>query len=233
MEAGAAAGQAGVAGAADGQGQPAQQGDPNAQQQAQQPAGLDPNVLSQLSAIPGQLEELRSWMESQAVTQEPESQVPAEADLGFIDPSNPGYDPQAAAGQLLELLQQQNNQALAEAIAPIQQQVQQVQNAREADALAAEFPELEKQEVADQVIRMARDWVSAAGLPEEYAGNMQVIRAVYMMGRAAELANSEGQPAPDAASLEGAGGASPGGSSAGQITAESIIGAQRRSPLPF
>lgn len=234
MEAGAANGPAG--GDAGAQDAP-QQADGQVQQQ-------QPDAGPQLGDVMQQLEQMRGWMEdnvaAQPYTQDPTAdqqfpdQPPQPPDLGFIDPSNPAYDPQQAAGLLLQHMQEQQQQQLQQALAPIQQQVQDVQNSREADALAAEFPDLQQPEVAERVFKATADWVQAAGLPQEAAGNMQVIRAVYMMGRAADLANSENeQQVPDPATLEGGGGASPGAGTGGQFTAESIIGAQRRSPLPF
>jgi hypothetical protein len=238
MEAGAAQGPAGGTATAPGDGEELQQQD--GQQTQEQQAGLSPELAQQLSTIPDQLEQLRSWMEEsqQAQQQAPGAeaeQEPAPADLSFVNPESPNYDPQAAAQQLLQVLEQQNADAVKAAVEPLQQQLQDQQVQREADFLAQEFPELEDPETADAVFRATREWVDAAGLPPEAAGNMQVVRAVFMMGRAAELHNEEqAREGQNAASLEGAGGASPGGTGQGGFTAQSILeGGGGRSPLPF
>lgn len=245
MEAGAAGGQAGGGGAAtaapgagEADAQQQQQGQQQEAQQQQQP-GIDPGLLEQLGTLPEQFEQMRQFMEQSQLPgdQQQQDQTAAEqeqVDLSFVDPTSPTYNPQQAAEQLLQVLQAQNAQAVQEAVAPLQQQLSDVQNAREADALASEFPDLQNPETADAVFKATSEWVQAAGLPPEAAGNMQVVRAVYMMGRAAELHNEEqGQEGQqDAATLEGAGGASPAGTGQG-MTAESILGTQRRSPLPF
>lgn len=241
MEAGAAAGPAG--GAAAGGDAPAggqQPGD--AAQQAQQP-DLGALLTEGLSPVQDTLEEMRQFMASQAQPPAADAQQPAaaaEPDFSYLNPDAPGYNPEKAAEQLLTVLGQQNQTALQDALKPLQEQLTQTQqqlvDARtetEARALAEEFPDLQEQQVSDKVFAAAQQWVSAAGLPPEAAGNMQVIRAVYMMGRAAELSNEEGsQQQPGSATLEGAGGASP-GAPAGGLTADSIVGAGSRSVLPF
>ncbi len=224
---------AGLAGDGTGDGQ---------QQQGEQQEGQGPDLATIASGqddLRSQLEQMRSYMEEQS-WQPPE--VPAEqdtppepADLSFVDPNEPNYDPQRAAGQLLEVLQQQNQQALSEALAPLQNDLQEVRSAREADYLAQEFPDLQNPETADAVFKATAEAVQAAGLPAEAAQNMQMVRLVYLAGRAQELAAGEQseEQSQQVATLEGAGGASPGGSTGG-LTAESIVSAPGgRSPLPF
>ncbi len=237
MEAGAAAGaQAPGAGDSQQEGQDGQQQD--GQQQGQQP---DISALvEQLGGQTAQLEQMRTFMEEQQVAQQQTDpaaeQQPQEVDLSFVNPESANYDPERAAQELLTVLQDQQSTAVSEAVAPLQEQLQTMQTQREADALASEFPELENEETANAVLKATGEWVRAAGLPPEAAGNMQVVRAVFMMGRAAQLHNEENSPGSQqsAAHLEGAGGASPGGGASGGLTAESIVnGGGRRSPLPF
>lgn len=240
MEAGAAAGPAGGTATAPADGEGTQQQD-GQQAQEQQQAGLSPDLAQQLATVPDQLEQLRSWMEESQQAQQQQApgveaeQEPEPADLSFVNPESPNYDPQAAAQQLLGVLEQQNADAVKAAVEPLQQQLQDQQTQREADFLAQEFPELAQPETADAVFKATREWVQAAGLPPEAAGNMQVVRAVFMMGRAAELHNDEqAREGQNAATLEGAGGASPGGTGQGGLTAQSILdGGGGRSPLPF
>jgi hypothetical protein len=223
---------------AGGGGEQQQQGEQADGQQTQQP---DLSALAtQLQDVPAQLEQMRSFMEQSQLAQAPQDaaeEEPAAPDLSFVDPESPTYDPQRAAEQLLEVLGQQQQQAVTQAVEPLQNALSEMQAARDADYLAQEFPELQNPETADAVLKATQEWVNAAGLPPEAASNMQVVRAVFMMGRAAELHNAEtatdGQQQ-QAATLEGAGGASPAGSTPGGLTAESIVnGPGGRSPLPF
>src|SRR5215472_2720662 len=113
-------------------------------QQAQQP---DMGQLAQMVESNTQnLEQLRGMLEPFAgafTEQEPESYQPGapgyeqegqgypqqgEAqpqgqELGFLDPNSPGYSPEAAAQQLLGVLQQSNAQAVEEAVSPIRDQL--------------------------------------------------------------------------------------------------------------
>lgn len=235
MEGSAAAGPAAATGDAAGGEQ--QQGQQDGQtQDAQQTPGVDlAGLESQMGEITQTLDGLREFMQNSAYEQAPEDtrpEDPAETDLSFIDPNSPTYDPQQAAGQLLQLLGQQNEQQLKDALAPLQEQVHEQKLQSEAAQLASEFPELEDPKTADALFQTAKSWGDSIGLPAEFAGNYGVLRAVYLMGRALEGHNAEGeQPDVPVATLEGAGGASPGGGS-GQ-TAENIFGTQSRSPLPF
>lgn len=238
MEAGAAAGPAGGDAPAGGEAQ-TQPGE----QQAQPDFGQ--LVQDGIGPVQAQLEEMRALLESNiaqpAEPGEPQADPNAPPDLSYLNPDAPNYDPQAAAQQFLSVLEQQNSAALQ----PLQQQLEKTQTQltdmrtqSEARALAEEFPDLDKPEVSDKVFAAAQQWVeglraSGVDIPPEAASTMPVIRAAYMMGRAAELANEEenGQQ-PHAATLEGAGGAAP-AAPVGGLTAESIVGSGGRSALPF
>lgn len=240
MEAGAAAGPAGGQAAAPGAGDGQQEG-----QQQQGDSGVQQPDLSalvdQIGSQSAQLEQMREFMEQSQLTQlqepgvDPAQQQQQEVDLTFVNPESPNYDPERAAQELLTVLQQQQSTAVQEAVAPLQEQLQTMHTQREADALASEFPELENEETANAVLKATGEWVRAAGLPPEAAANMQVVRAVFMMGRAAQLHNEEnGAGQQPVAHLEGAGGASPGGGASGGITADSIVkGGGRTGVLPF
>ena len=237
MESGGAAGGGGTA-AGVGDGQQAQ-GEQQGEQQQQAAPDFAALAAQMEGSVSQQLEQMREWMaESQQSLQQqlaPEQPVePQQTDLSFVDPNSPNYDPERAAAQLLDVLTQQQKDAVNEQIAPLQQQLSEMQSAREADFLAQEFPDLQNPETADAVFRATHEWVQAAGLPIEAASNMQVVRAVYMMGRAAELNATEQQAGQQqAAALEGAGGASPGGTGGGLTAASIISGGGGTSPLPF
>jgi hypothetical protein len=209
--------------------------DTGAQETQQQ--GLDPQMLEQLSGMPAQLEQMRTQMEEQARTwAASQEQPPAEdepVDLSFVDPNSPNYAPERAAQELIETLQREQQSAVQDAIKPLQQQLSTLEFDRAAEKLEGEFSELSDPQVAEEVLKTTREWVGLAGLPQEAADNPQVIRAVILMNKAADAHNQEvNGPQPTAATLEGAAGATPGGTGGG-ITAQDIIGAQRRSPLPF
>jgi hypothetical protein len=68
-----------------------------------------------------------------------------------------------------------------------------------------------QEEVANAVIKTAGELAQQLGKPE-LANEPKFWRVAYMMGKAAEAANSEGRDAPNAAHLEGGGGATPAGS---------------------
>lgn len=239
MEAGAAAGAAGGVAGGDGQ-----QADGQAGEQAQQAPDFAQQLQDGIGPIQQQLEDLRGYMESNVAAQpeaEPQADPNAPPDLSYLNPEAPNYDPQAAAQQFLQVMQQQNQAALQPLTAELEQtktQLTDLRTQQEARALAEEFPDLDKPEISDKVFSMAQDWVQglrAAGvqIDEAAASSMPVIRTVYMMGRAAELASEEESGnTPKAATLEGPGGAAP-AAPAGGLTAESIVGQGGRSALPF
>lgn len=230
--------EASAAGLATGDAAPAGDGEQGQQQEqeAQQQSPISPEVAEQLASVPDQLAQMRQWMEESAQQQQvaPAAEEQQPPDLSFVNPEDPAYDPQRAATELLSVLEKQTNDALEAKVGPLQERLQAAESLREAELLTKEFPELDDEKAQDALMETTAKWVEAAGLPADTAGNMQVVRAVYMMGRAAELATQEQTgEAPAAATLEGAGGASPGGTGGG-LTAESIFGDQgRRSPLPF
>lgn len=228
---------AGLAGGGD-----APAGGEATEQGEQTPQGPDfgQQLQDALGPMQAQLEDVRTWLEQNPPAQEQETEQQTDPatppDLSYLDPSSPNYDAQTAANQFLQLLEQQHGQQME----PLMQEIGQLRDGladmrsqAEAEQLAAEFPDLAKQEVSDKVFALAQQWAERAGLPPEAAKNMQVIRMVYMAGRAAEAANAEASgEQPAAANLEGAGGAAP-AAPVGGLTAESIVGAPGRSVLPF
>jgi hypothetical protein len=210
--------------------------------------GIDAAAINDtLAGLASQQEEMRNFLQSapwaqaapgtqDAQTQAAEPQVPA-ADLSFLDPASPTFDAENAGDLLANAIQQQvqatSQQLVQDAITPLQQQLAEAKSQQEADALAAEYPELAQPEVAKQVIDTTKEYVSAMNLPPELAGNMGMIRLVYMAARAADAANQQGAQGAQAATLEGGAGARPGGSQGG-LTVDQIVGAGgRRNVLPF
>lgn len=242
---------AGTAGGAGDQGAAPEQATPDFQQ-----------LIGDATApLQQELESMRGLLESYAPAQEAQPgqqpgyeqfgqpaaqphQQPGQPDLSYLDPSSPNYDEQAAARAFLETVQQQQQQQLNPLASQVQQLSTQLADMRadgEYRQLAEEFPDLADQQISDKVFEAATQWtgqlVQSGMIPQEsaqaFAESAPVLRAVYMMGRAAELANAEGQPQPGAASLEGAGGGAPAAPAGGGMTAESILGAGRASVLPI
>lgn len=216
-----------------------EQGEAQEQQgEQQQQAGPD---LSYLEGVPDTLEQMRSMMEQVAAgqqapppEQEPEGYEYDQPDLSYADPTSPNYNPDMAGQVLMDAIGQQQQQALQQALDPLQQKLSAMEADQQARALAEQFPELNDQKVADEVFAKTREWVDAAGLPAEAAQNYQVVKAVYMMGRAAELAASEqGSGEADAATLEGGGGPAPAPSDPAASTWDAIKDAGPRQVLPY
>lgn len=232
---------AGLAGAASGdgegqaQGQQGAEGAPAQGEQSQQQATGDAAIAQMAETLQGltdSQEQMRQILEAQgqqpAEQQQQEQEQPPAADLSFLDETSPNYDPQRAAERLTEVMREQAGVAtqaeLSKALAPLQQQVSDMQRAHEADALVAEFPDLGKEEIASAVIKTAHQYADMVGTPE-LASNTAFIRMTYLAGQAAQLAQQQegAAGAPGAATLEGAGGASPGGAGQGDTqTADSI-----------
>ena len=186
-------------------------------------------------------EQQEGWMAAQeaSVGQEGaeagQEQQPAQPDLSFMDPDSANYNPQLAAQSLAQLMADQSQQQVQAAVAPLQEQVRTMEAQRQADLLAGEFPEMQDPEIAQNVINVSRQYAEMLGQPE-LGDNPAFWRMAYMAGRAADAANAEQQQQPAAATLEGAGGASPAGAAdAQQQVVQGILNADGagRSVLPF
>lgn len=239
MEAGAAAGAQAPGAVADAPagGDPAAGADPAAPQ-AQAP---DYEAMqAQLAELGPGLDEIRSLLaQQQAPAPGADPAAPAEPtqpDLSYLNPASPDYNPQQAGERMLQVIADQNKQAIDAAVGPIAQELGRTQQQLAAQELVAEFPDLADAKTAQQVLQASNQWVAAAGLPPEAAQSPQVWRAVYLMSVAAELqAKEKDAPVTTPATLEGAGGASPAGGSPSRAgtTADDIIGSRGRSVLPF
>lgn len=208
------------------------QGDGGEAQQGPDLAG----ITSQLEALTGGHEELRQLLQSapwaQAETQAAEEADPG-LDLSFLQEyQDPAADPQNLAEQLQPAIEQLVQQRLQAAIGPVQQQVEQQRIQSEAEALVGEFPEMGDPEKAQQVVALARELAEELGQPQ-LANEPKFWRQAYMVGRAVDQTNNEGRNVPNAAHLEGGGGATPAGS---QVDPGDLIvqaGRGGSSVLPF
>lgn len=237
MEASQAGGQAATNGDGQGEGQ-----------------GQGPDVAAlaeQLGANTASVEELRGFIQSQqellqsqpwAAQQGEGEGEPEGYDLSFLDPSEPGFDPETAAQQFGALVQQaaqdQAKQMLQEQIDPLRNDMTEMRHEREVRDLVAECPELADPEVAKKVAGeggLADQMAQDLGMPA-LAQEPKFWRLAYFAGRAAEAANAEGGESPQAAHLEGGGGAAPAGGSQGNDFVQMLddaAGGGRKAALPF
>lgn len=223
----AATGQAG--------GDAGQQQQGQAQQDAgQQQGGLDMAQLQEtLQGFSAGQDELRQQLQQlQQQPQQPDGE-PA-GDDADLDLSELYDDPEATSKQINDVVQKMVAEGIQQTVSPLQEKIQQFETEQKAMQLAAEFPELQDRAVADEVFKNAQTLLGNAGLPQEFAGNLDIIRLVYMAGRGAEAANAEGDQ-PDAAHLEGGTGALPGQNQADLV--QQMFGTDSESPgrkiLPF
>lgn len=229
---------AGQAAAGQGDAGQAQQGEAQAQ------GGADYAAMArQLEAHSSGLEESRQMMSQilQAVQgpQEPPADTGQQTDdgmdLSFLG-DDQGYDPAAAAQQLQSAMAREIDSRLK----PLQEQydnrIGEIERENQANALVAEFPDIAETETSQRVVKLAAEFAEQLGQPD-LANNPKMWRIAYMVGRAAEAANSEGAEPSSAAHLEGGAGATPAGSQVSLDDVRASIvnggGARGASVLPF
>jgi hypothetical protein len=145
-----------------------------------------------------------------------------------IDPGEQ-FDPEAQAQALDAFV----SDRIQQAVAPLAQEMEQRWLAGEYRDLANEFPELGEEGVLGEVLHVARTVAEAEGWPASMASSPGMVRMAYLATKAIEAANAESQEEPpDAAHLEGGGGAGPAGGR-GLTAGQSIVDAGRQSVLPF
>lgn len=229
--------------------QPEQSAAPDAGAAPEAAAQPDIASLIEQSQAPmhEQLNELRSILDGVAQQTAPpaqEEQTPAAPDYSFLDQDSQNYEPARAAEAFMELIGQQHQESMqpvAQQVSSLAERLDQIQVDGEYERLADEFPDLRDAQVNEKVLKSAADvamqLAGSIGLTDEkqvqrLAESPTLIRSVYMMGRAAEAANAENaQQGPNAATLEGPGGASPADPAQGAVDA--IMGAGGRSVLPY
>jgi hypothetical protein len=212
------------------------QGDAGQGEAAQQ-QGPDLSALAdQLGTLSAGQDEMREFLQSQPwqttdgqqEQQDPGQQEP-ELDLSqYIDPADPQYDPAQLAQHLSDVVEKVVSQRVEQGLAPLQEQVRDVRQEREWQAIADEFPELADEEVARPVFGLAKTLAEHNGHPE-LSQEPWFVRMAYITGTAMEKANQEGAESPSAAHLEGGGGAAPAGSQVDALT--QVFGAGEDMPL--
>lgn len=234
---------AGLAPAAAPSGDAAQQQQQQGQQQGEQQDGTTQaqpdfaQLSSQLDSLGQMLEQQRPLLDHVASepwnqTQEQQEETPAAPDFSFLDETQPGYTPEQAAGQLQQLIDTAAETKANALVSPVQQQVQEMQVERQTDDLIARYPQLGDPKVAQEVVDTTHQWAQSIGHPE-LAGDPRVMEMVYSAALAKEQAGKEGADASGAATLEGAGGASPGGTQQGDsLTTKSVTDSWRTGRHP-
>jgi hypothetical protein len=207
-------------------------------------SGFDASALqAQLQQTAGGVDELRQqfgqFLESAPwQPQEAEAEDPG-LDLSFLDQglyNDPAYgeqERQQAQQLTAQSIQDAIDRRAQEAIGPLQEQLQSFQRDQQIRDLIGTHPEMQDPQIAEQVVRDARDVAEEMGRPD-LAQNPVFWRLIYQAQRATEAANGEGgDDSPRAAHLEGGGGSGPGGG--GQVDiADQILGSrQGNSVLPF
>ncbi len=213
-------------------------GDAGGQGEGQAQQGLDPGQFQQtLDSLTSGQEELRSFLQSQPWQQQQEEQQPEEPspmDLSFLDPDAPEFNPEVIGSELERIIGSQvdaRTQSLIDQhVKPLQDKLTARERADEALQLVNEFPELEDQQVANEVVQVARSVVDAYGFPAELADSPKFWGLVYQASANAKAAQQEDQAQGSTAHMEyGRGASAP--------SPEADLGAQivqsRRSVLPF
>lgn len=162
-----------------------------------------------------------------------QQQTPAadELDFSFLDETAPQYagSPEAAMAQLGQLIRGEAKKVAAEEVKPIRTELQQEKQERGYENLAERYPQLQDQKVAKELLDLTAQVVQQEGFPEELALHPGFMEKIYLASRA-QAQNQEGGADAAAATLEGAGGASPGG--AGQGAAQQqVTGAEYAQSL--
>lgn len=219
LAAGGEGGQADGAAAATGDGQ-GQQGNGNEATIAAFQESLNDSLTAQQEAFRQQLEDFASQQQAGSQESQPQQQAqvaaPA-ADLGFLADPDPAKAAQGLQDFMANVARTEAQKIAAEAVAPLSQQQQEMRLDQESAALVAEIPELGKPEVAQPVIDEAHRQATMLGHPE-LVSDANFIKTVYLSQRAQELAKQQQAGAAGGsgvATLEGAGGAGPGGAQQG------------------
>jgi hypothetical protein len=223
----AAGGDAGQAQAATGENGAAQTGGDLSQvlETLQQQGSSQEEMRNQLTS-------LAQWAQSQQA--EPEAEAPEEPlDLSWLDPSEPGYDPDTAAQRMEQLLadrDRKNEERWAQQyVEPLRNDLQEIRMSQEMQDLAAEFPDIA--ENPDGFMDLTRQAAEQIGRPD-LINNSGFMRLIRLAAAGAEAAQSEGAEHPQAAHLEGGGGATPTGGSQVDL-GDQIVNAQPKRVLPF
>lgn len=221
-------------------GQGGDAGDAGAAEQGQVQQGPDVSALAEqfgsLSQGQEEMRQILTGLQDHLAPAQEEQGLP-ELDLSAFDPDSADFDPneiaQRMTGFMEQFAQQRDQQLQQTVIDPLRQQVSELQMHQQAAQLIGEFPEMGEGDTIQQVMGATKEFAQIIGAPH-LAGNLQLARVLYMAGRAHEAAQGEGEESPQAAHLEGGGGAGPAGGTPDDFKAQ-ILGGDNggKSVLPF
>jgi len=172
-------------------------------------------MVDQIGQIAAGQEEMRQFLASNPwQAQEAEAEQPdgGELDLSWLDPQSAVYEnPDAVAQRLNEQINGAVDQRVQALTAPMAEQMAEMRRDQQARDLAAEFPEIATDEMANRIAGrggLAEQMAHQLGQPG-LAAEPSFWRLVYMASKAAETANEGGPEGPETARLEAGGGPGP------------------------
>jgi hypothetical protein len=175
-------------------------------------------------------EEMRQQLQQLAQmfqTQQEQGQAEESIDFSFLDPSEPTYDPEQVAQRLQGLVEQTAEQRaqdlVSQHIDPLRSELSEVRQAQAINDFAAEFPDVG--ENPEAFVDLASKAAEQIGRPD-LAENVGFWRIVRLAAAGAEAAQDQGSEQPNAAHLEGGGGATPAGGSQVDL-GDMIVNAKR------
>lgn len=205
------------------------QADGTESQQPAEPTIADTHAL--LQQFGTDIEQMREHLATEpwapqapAEQQQQQATPPAnELDFSFLDETAPQYQgPEAAMQQLGQLIRGEAEKVAQQQLAPVQQELQQEKQERGYEDLANRYPQLQDSKVAKELLDLTHQVVEQEGFPPDLAFHPGFVEKIYLASRA-QAQNQDGGTAA-AATLESAGGASPGG--AGQSGSQQVTGAE-------
>lgn len=171
----------------------------------EQQAGLDlAPIMERMDGIGSTIEQLRA-----SLTPAEEAEAEEEFDYTSLfedaDAESPQFDPQAVQ----QMIQQEAQRLIEAQMAPMTEQIRNIQVGLDAEQLVAKYPDLNDDAVVGPVVQAAQALAEAVGDPS-LAQNPQVVELIYKAQRADKQAAGE-RPvgAEQGFDLERAGGAGP------------------------
>lgn len=197
------------------------------------PAGMDLSpVLSRLDEMGPRFEKLEAGLQGLLGPEESEDDGD-EFDFAQLFGAEDDGEPEAQQQRALDpqalqaLVDARTQQAIDSAMGPVMAQVRSIQTGLDAEQLAAKYPALARQEVAEPVVKAARELAEKVGKPE-LATDMGMLELIYKAQMADQYAAGEVPVGAEKGfDLERAGGAGPAQGDESNIAERVIAGAQK------
>jgi len=195
------------------------------------------DINSSLKQFGSDIEQMRDHLAAEPW--KPAEQAPVEEDepvtgLDFLQPQQPYQEQQQPSQeeilkQLQTFVQAEAKKVAGDLVSPVQQELKAERQERQLTELSDEYPQLQDEKVASELLDVAGKLVEREGFPEDMKTHPGFLRQVYLASRARAQSQDGGADAA-AAALEGAGGASPGGAGQGAAQATAQDWAQSVAP---